>query len=142
VPVFDMADRPISGLELVFKWLFDKIVAITALILLSPVMVGTAIAIKLDSKDRCFFKQKRHGFNNELIDVYKFRSMRTVMSTSTRPKLVNQGRSARSPRSASSSAAPRSRLPQLFNVLKVVVDRRAAPHALQAKADNKLYYGQ
>src|SRR5690606_29846095 len=63
VPVFDMADRPISDWNLVFKWLFDKSVAVTALVLLSPVMILTAIAIKLESKGPVFFKQQRHGFN-------------------------------------------------------------------------------
>ncbi|MGN6683642.1 MAG: sugar transferase, partial [Devosia sp.] len=51
-----MVDRPISDWNLVFKWLFDKIVAVIALIVLSPVMVATAIAIKLDSKGPVFFK--------------------------------------------------------------------------------------
>jgi len=65
VPVFDMADRPISDWNLVFKWLFDKLVAVTALILLSPVMVATAIAIKLESKGPVFFRQKRDGAANQ-----------------------------------------------------------------------------
>ena len=141
VPVFDMADRPISDWNLVFKWLFDKIVAVTALILLSPVMVATAIAIKLDSKGPVFFKQKRHGFNNELIDVYKFRSMRTDMTDASAAKLVTKD----DPRVTRVGKFIRKtsidELPQLFNVLRgelSVVGPR--PHALQAKADDKLYY--
>ena len=43
-------------------------------------MLATAIAVKLDSKGPVLFKQKRHGFNNEIIEVYKFRSMYTDMS--------------------------------------------------------------
>ncbi len=141
VPVFDMADRPISDWNLVFKWLFDKIVAVTALILLSPVMVATAIAVKLDSKGPVFFKQKRHGFNNELIEVYKFRSMRTDMTDASAAKLVTRG----DPRVTRVGKFIRrtsiDELPQLFNVLRgelSIVGPR--PHALQAKADNKLYY--
>lgn len=141
VPVFDMADRPISDWNLVFKWLFDKIVAVTALILLSPVMIATAIAIKLDSKGPVFFKQKRHGFNNQLIEMYKFRSMRTEtldygaakQVTRDDPRVTAVGRFIRK--------TSIDELPQLFNVLKgelSIVGPR--PHALQAKADNKLYY--
>jgi Undecaprenyl-phosphate glucose phosphotransferase len=141
VPVFDMADRPISDWNLVFKWLFDKVVAVTALVLLSPVMLATAIAVKLDSKGPVFFKQKRHGFNNELIEVFKFRSMRTDMSDASAAKLVTKDdpRVTRVGRFIRKTSL--DELPQLFNVLRgelSVVGPR--PHALQAKADNKLYY--
>ncbi|WP_449396180.1 undecaprenyl-phosphate glucose phosphotransferase [Devosia riboflavina] len=141
VPVLDMADRPISDWNLVFKWVFDKLVAITALILLSPIMIATAIAIKLTSKGPVFFVQKRHGFNNQLISIYKFRSMRTDMLDAGAAKLVTKG----DPRVTRVGKFIRKtsidELPQLFNVLKgelSVVGPR--PHALQAKADNKLYY--
>ena len=141
VPVFDMVDRPISDWNLVFKWIFDKLVALTALILLSPVMIATAIAIKLDSKGQVFFKQKRHGFNNELIEIYKFRSMRTDMLDATASKLVTKD----DPRVTRVGKFIRKtsidELPQFFNVLRgelSVVGPR--PHALAAKADNILYY--
>jgi len=141
IPVFDMADRPISDWNLVFKWLFDKLVAITALILLSPVMIGTAIAIKLDSPGPVFFRQKRHGFNNQLLDMWKFRSMRTDTLDATATKLVTKD----DPRVTRVGKFIRrtsiDELPQLFNVLMgelSIVGPR--PHALSAKADNKLYY--
>jgi Undecaprenyl-phosphate glucose phosphotransferase len=141
IAVFDMADRPISDWNLVFKWVFDKVVALTALILLSPVMIATAIAIKLESKGPVFFMQNRHGFNNELIKIYKFRSMRTDMLDATASKLVTKD----DPRVTRVGKFIRKtsidELPQLFNVLKgelSIVGPR--PHALQAKADNLLYY--
>ena len=141
IPVFDMADRPISDWNLVFKWLFDKLVALTALILLSPLMLATAIAIKLDSPGPVFFRQKRHGFNNQLIDMWKFRSMRTDMLDLTASKLVTRD----DPRVTKVGKFIRKtsidELPQLFNVLMgelSIVGPR--PHALAAKADNQLYY--
>jgi Undecaprenyl-phosphate glucose phosphotransferase len=141
IAVFDMADRPISDWNLVFKWVFDKVVALTALILLSPVMIATAIAIKLESKGPVFFMQNRHGFNNELINIYKFRSMRTDMLDVGAVKLVTKD----DPRVTRVGKFIRKtsidELPQLFNVLKgelSIVGPR--PHALQAKADNQLYY--
>jgi Undecaprenyl-phosphate glucose phosphotransferase len=141
VPVFDIADRPISDWNLIFKWLFDKIVALVAIIVFSPVMIATAIAIKLESKGPVIFKQKRHGFNNELIEVYKFRSMYTDRSDANASKLVtkNDPRVTRVGRFIRKTSI--DELPQFFNVLKgelSVVGPR--PHALQAKADNKLYY--
>ncbi|MFP9137161.1 undecaprenyl-phosphate glucose phosphotransferase [Devosia sp. XGJD_8] len=141
IAVFDMADRPISDWNLVFKWVFDKLVAITALILLSPIMVATAFAIKLESRGPIFFMQSRHGFNNELIKIYKFRSMRTDMADQSAAKLVTKG----DPRVTKVGRFIRKtsidELPQLFNVLKgelSIVGPR--PHALQAKAANQLYY--
>ncbi|MFN4211390.1 MAG: undecaprenyl-phosphate glucose phosphotransferase [Devosia sp.] len=141
IAVFDMADRPISDWNLVFKWVFDKLVAITALILLSPIMVATAIAIKLESRGPIFFMQSRHGFNNELIKIYKFRSMRTDMADQSAAKLVTKGdpRVTRVGRFIRKTSI--DELPQLFNVLKgelSIVGPR--PHALQAKAANQLYY--
>lgn len=141
IAVFDMADRPISDWNLVFKWIFDKVVALSALILLSPIMLITAIAIKLESKGPVFFRQNRHGFNNELIKIYKFRSMRTDMLDQGAAKLVTKD----DPRVTKVGKFIRKtsidELPQLFNVLKgelSIVGPR--PHALQAKADNQLYY--
>ena len=141
VAVFDMADRPISDWNRVFKWVFDKLIAVTALVLLSPVMVVTAIAVKLESKGPVFFRQNRHGFNNELIGIYKFRSMRTDMLDAGAAKLVTKG----DPRVTKVGRFIRKtsidELPQLFNVLKgelSIVGPR--PHALQAKAANQLYY--
>jgi Undecaprenyl-phosphate glucose phosphotransferase len=141
VPVFDIADRPISDWNLVFKWLFDKIVALIAIIVFSPVMIATAIAIRLESKGPVIFKQKRHGFNNELIEVYKFRSMYTDRSDANASKLVtrNDPRVTRVGRIIRKTSI--DELPQFFNVLKgelSVVGPR--PHALEAKADSKLYY--
>ena len=46
-----------------------KIVGIIALLLLAPLMLAVAAAIKLDSRGPVLFRQKRHGFNNELIEI-------------------------------------------------------------------------
>ncbi len=141
VPVFDIADRPISDWNLVFKWVFDKLVALTALILFSPVMIATAIAIKLESPGPVLFRQKRHGFNNELIEILKFRSMYTDRTDANASKLVTRD----DPRVTKVGRFIRKtsidELPQFINVLKgelSIVGPR--PHALEAKAQNKLYY--
>ncbi|MDB5506502.1 MAG: UDP-phosphate glucose phosphotransferase [Devosia sp.] len=141
VPVFDMADRPISDWNLILKWLFDKVVALFAIVVLSPVMLATAIAIKLDSKGPVLFKQKRHGFNNTMVEIYKFRSMYTDKSDAAAATLVTKGdpRVTKVGRFIRKSSI--DELPQLFNVLKgqlSIVGPR--PHAMQAKADNQLYY--
>jgi FlaA1/EpsC-like NDP-sugar epimerase len=50
VPVLDLFDKPITDWDVVMKWLFDKIVGSIILLLTSPLMLFTAIAIKLDSR--------------------------------------------------------------------------------------------
>jgi Undecaprenyl-phosphate glucose phosphotransferase len=141
VPLIDVVDKPIADWDKVMKWVFDKIVGTLALIGLSPVMVAVAIAIKLDSKGPVFFRQKRFGFNNELIEVFKFRSMYTDMTDASASKLVTKGdpRVTRVGRFIRKTSL--DELPQLFNVmignLSLVGPR---PHALQAKADNRLYH--
>jgi Undecaprenyl-phosphate glucose phosphotransferase len=58
------------------KRLQDMILGLSALVLLSPVMAGVALAIRMDSPGPIFFRQRRHGFNHEEIVVWKFRSMK------------------------------------------------------------------
>lgn len=59
------------------KRAFDICVSLLALIVLSPIMLIIAIAVKIDSKGPVIFKQKRVGKNGKPFNFYKFRSMRT-----------------------------------------------------------------
>ena len=141
VPVIDVFDRPIADWDVVMKWLFDKIVGTLALIAAAPLMALIAVAIKLDSRGPVLFNQKRYGFNNDLIDVYKFRSMYTEAADPTASKLVtkNDPRVTRVGRIIRKASL--DELPQLFNVvfkgnLSLVGPR---PHAVNAKAQARLY---
>jgi len=141
VPVLDLFDKPIADWDVVMKWLFDKIVGTLALICFSPIMLLVALAIKLDSKGPVLFKQRRYGFNNELIEVYKFRSMYTDRTDLTAQKLVTRDdpRVTRVGRFIRKTSL--DELPQLFNVvfagnLSLVGPR---PHAVHAKAADRIY---
>ncbi len=141
IPVLDVFDKPVTDWDVVMKWLFDKIVGSLILIAVSPIMLVTAIAIKLDSRGPVLFKQRRYGFNNELIEVYKFRSMRVDQCDATASKLVQKDdpRVTRVGRFIRKTSI--DDLPQLFNVvfkgnLSLVGPR---PHAVHAKAENRLY---
>jgi Undecaprenyl-phosphate glucose phosphotransferase len=68
-------NRPISEWDLFLKDVFDRAVAAALLLLVLPVMVATAIAIKLDSPGPVLFRQKRLGFNGRPFSVFKFRTM-------------------------------------------------------------------
>jgi Undecaprenyl-phosphate glucose phosphotransferase len=141
VPVLDVADRPIADWDVVMKWLFDKVIGGLALLAALPAMAIVALAIKLDSKGPVLFKQKRYGFNNDLIEVYKFRSMYTDMTDVAAAKLVTKDdpRVTRVGRFIRKTSL--DELPQLLNVvfrgnLSLVGPR---PHAVSAKAESRLY---
>jgi Undecaprenyl-phosphate glucose phosphotransferase len=75
VKTLRLCRRPLSWDDLAVKRTFDIVVAAVALIALSPLLVVTALAIKLDSRGDVFFRQLRHGYNNKEIRVLKFRTM-------------------------------------------------------------------
>ncbi len=141
VPVLDLFDKPIADWDIVIKQTFDKVAGALALAALSPVLAATALAIKLDSPGPVLFKQKRFGFNNELIEVYKFRSMHVDQLDPTAAKLVTRDdpRVTRVGRFIRKTSI--DELPQLINVvfkgdLSLVGPR---PHAVHAKAADRQY---
>jgi len=140
VPMLDIFDKPINDWDSVAKRAFDIVFSLLGIVVLSPVMLATAIAIKLDSRGPVLFKQKRHGFNNEVIEVYKFRSMYADKSDASARQAVTKGdprvtRVGRFIRKASIDE-----LPQFFNALfgslSLVGPR---PHAVAAQTHNLLY---
>ncbi|WP_409565056.1 sugar transferase, partial [Methylobacterium sp. J-090] len=118
----------------------DRLVGLTMLVALSPVMLAVAAAVAVTSPGPILFRQKRYGFNNELIEVYKFRSMFVDQGDATAAKLVTRGDPRVTPVGRFIRRTSLDELPQLFNVIKgelSLVGPR--PHALQAKAANTLY---
>lgn len=141
VPMLDIFDRPINDWDSVAKRAFDITFSILGILVFAPVMLATAIAIKLDSKGPVIFKQKRHGFNNEVINVYKFRSMYVEQAdpTARKPVTKNDPRVTRVGRFIRKTSI--DELPQFFNVLAgnlSLVGPR--PHAVAAEAHNRLFY--
>ena len=140
VPVLDVFDKPLADWDVILKAVFDRSVAFGLVLALSPVMAAVALAVKLGSKGPVIFRQKRYGFNNELIEVFKFRSMFVDQNDSGAAKLVTKGDPRVTPVGRFIRKTSLDELPQLFNVLKgnlSLVGPR--PHALQAKAANALY---
>ena len=141
VPFLDVVDKPIADWDVVAKWLVDRVAGSLLLLLALPVMLLVALAIKLDSKGPVLFKQRRYGFNNELIEVYKFRSMYVDQSDAAASKLVTRDDPRVTPVGRFIRKTSLDELPQLINVvfggnLSLVGPR---PHAVQAKAENRLY---
>jgi Undecaprenyl-phosphate glucose phosphotransferase len=141
VPTLDVFEAPITDWDLVMKWLFDHLVGGLVLLLALPLMALVAVAIKLDSPGPVLFRQKRFGFNNERIDVLKFRSLYHDQADPLASKLVtrNDSRVTRVGRFIRRSSI--DELPQLFNVvfksnLSLVGPR---PHAITVKLQSRLY---
>ena len=107
---------PLSRIELMEKRLFDLIFAAIGLVLLTPLLVFIAAAIKLDGPGPVFFLQRRSGFNQQPFRIFKFRTMRTLddgdvikQATSCDPRVTRIGRWLR--------RWNIDEIPQLFNVL-------------------------
>jgi Undecaprenyl-phosphate glucose phosphotransferase len=141
VPMLEIFDRPIHDWDSVAKRAFDIVFALAGIVALSPVMLATALAVRLDSKGPALFRQKRLGFNNEVIEVYKFRSMYVDQNDAAAARLVTKGdpRVTRVGRFIRKTSI--DELPQFFNVLRgdlSLVGPR--PHAAAAKAQDRLYH--
>src|SRR5476651_1336367 len=141
VPTLDVFEAPITDWDLVMKWLFDHVVGAVILVLAAPLMALVALAIRLDSPGPALFRQKRFGFNNERIDVFKFRSMYHDQADPLAAKVVtkNDPRVTRVGRFIRKTSL--DELPQLFNVvfernLSLVGPR---PHAVQGKLKTQLF---
>ena len=140
LPLLAVFDRPLSGWNWFIKDVMDRVLAAILIVLLSPIMIAAWLAIRLESKGPAIFRQRRYGYNNELVEVFKFRSMYTDMSDATASRLVTKD----DPRVTKVGRFIRKtsidELPQLFNVLTgqlSLVGPR--PHATQAKAADELY---
>ena len=140
LPFLDIFERPIADWDAIMKRGFDLVFAFIALAVLSPLMLVTAAAIKLESRGPVFFKQKRHGFNNELIDIWKFRSLYHEMRDESCAKAVtrNDKRVTRVGRFIRKTSI--DELPQLLNVicgsLSLVGPR---PHVVNAQTNDRLW---
>ncbi|HEX8484856.1 MAG TPA: sugar transferase [Sphingomonas sp.] len=132
---------PLDMSQRIAKRSFDLALCIPALVALAPVLVITALAIKLDSRGPVFFKQRRIGRGNAFFEILKFRSMRVDMcdadgnqSTSRDDdRITRVGRFIR--------RTSMDELPQLLNVvggsMSLVGPR---PHALGSLAGEDLFW--
>ncbi len=139
VPVTLLADRPIRRWDAVTKSLEDLVLGALITLVLLPVLILVAVAIRLDSAGPIIFKQRRHTCNNREFEVYKFRTMRwsPVQTTDLKQTARDDDRITRLGRLLRASSL--DELPQLFNVLQgdmSLVGPR--PHAVNMRTENQL----
>lgn len=126
----NLVRRPLTQTEQGLKRTLDLVLTLPALLVLAPVFLCVAIAIKLESRGPVFFLQRRYGFNQETFRIVKFRSMHVAedgaqvrQATRSDPRVTRVGRVIR--------RFNIDELPQLLNVLRgemSLVGPR--PHAL------------
>jgi Undecaprenyl-phosphate glucose phosphotransferase len=108
---------PLRRHDLSIKRVFDLVLASLGLLLLSPLLLVTAIAIKCDSAGPVVFQQRRKGFNGREFAIYKFRTMSVLEDgPSIQQAQKNDERVTRLGRLLRSSSI--DELPQLFNVIR------------------------
>ena len=118
LPCLDLYDRPLGDWGPFLKAATDKTLAALALVALSPIFLAVALAVNWTSKGPVFFKQRRFGFNNELVEVYKFRSMYIDQTDANANKLVTKHDTRLTSVGRFIRRTSLDELPQIINVLK------------------------
>jgi Undecaprenyl-phosphate glucose phosphotransferase len=140
LPLVEASSRPLGDWQLVAKAIEDKVLAAVFIPLLAPLMLLIAILVKVTSPGPVLFKQRRFGFNNRLITVFKFRTMYIDAADELANTLVTRNDPRVTPIGALLRKTSLDELPQLFNVLRgemSIIGPR--PHAINAKAANCPY---
>ena len=130
-PIYQVIGKPMSGWDAIIKQVEDYTLALLIVILISPLLLLIAFGVWFDSGRPVLFRQKRLGYNNQVFDVFKFRTMRpetepatkTVQATKDDPRVTRLGHFLR--------RWSLDELPQLFNVLNGTMSLIGPrPHAL------------
>ena len=111
-----LRSAPLNPYQQALKRLFDVLLALIGLILLSPLLAVVAVLIKMNSPGPVFFRQRRRGYNQREFTIWKFRTMTTMddgasikQAVANDPRVTRVGRVLR--------RYNIDELPQLINVL-------------------------
>jgi exopolysaccharide biosynthesis polyprenyl glycosylphosphotransferase len=139
VPVAVVVRRRLAGARYVAKALMDRAVAGILIVACAPLLVGVAIAVRLDSRGPILFRQRRHGRNNAEFNVLKFRTMAWAGANSGNGAQQTRRGDLRVTRvGAFLRASSLDELPQLVNVLRgemSLVGPR--PHPVEMRTENR-----
>lgn len=135
-PLVRLYDQPLTGFSAFVKRVEDIVLSILILMLIAPLLIMIAIAVKISSPGAILFKQNRHGLRGEKFQVWKFRTM-TVCENGTEIKQATRNDARITKVGAFLRRTSLDELPQFFNVLQghmSIVGPR--PHAV---AHNEQY---
>ncbi len=137
IPLFNLSDTPMVGLNRLIKALEDRLLALLILVLISPLALLIAIGVKGSSPGPILFKQLRHGWDGRPIKIYKFRTMKVHRESGSTVTQASRHDDRVTPFGRFLRRTSLDELPQFFNVLQgrmSVVGPR--PHAI---AHNERY---
>lgn len=132
IPVLTLSETPLTGISKLAKSIEDKVLSFLILVLISPLFLVLAIAIKMDSSGPVFFRQNRTGWNGKAFNIWKFRSMYTTDNAEKDLRQAEKNDSRVTKVGAFIRKTSLDELPQLINVLTgdmSLVGPR--PHAVQ-----------
>jgi Undecaprenyl-phosphate glucose phosphotransferase len=118
LPVIGLRESPHFGLNVIVKRAMDIVLSLSALVLLSPLLVVLALLVKLTSSGPVFYRQERCGLNGQPFKMLKFRSMRMDAEGQTGAVWARKDDPRRTPLGAFLRSTSLDELPQLINVLK------------------------
>ena len=140
VPAVNLSGTPMGGSNSLIKGIEDRLLALLICVIISPLLLFIALAIKFTSSGAVLFKQKRHGWDGRIIKVYKFRTMKVHSDFDGEITQACKGDSRITPFGSFLRRTSLDELPQFFNVLQgrmSIVGPR--PHAVE---HNELYKDQ
>ena len=117
LPLHDVTQTQMSEMEQNVKWLFDRLVSLILLVLLSPLFAVLAVLVRRSSEGSVFYRQERIGRGGKPFWIYKFRTMYTDAET-TGPQLSHEGDKRVTPLGAKLRKYRLDELPQFYNVLR------------------------
>jgi exopolysaccharide biosynthesis polyprenyl glycosylphosphotransferase len=149
-----------KGMQFAVKHALDRVLAAVLLVLFSPILILSALAVKLSSPGPALFKQRRVGRDGRVFDFYKFRSMREPGRAETNGKNESaldfllagdiapggvEGEDRRTPIGRFLRSSSLDELPQLFNVLRgdmsLVGPRPERPEFVELFRNDIIRYG-
>ena len=116
VDTLSVFESPVNGMRRFYKRSFDIVFSFFAILAISPILLGVAIAVYLSSPGAIIFKQDRYGLDGRKIKVWKFRSM-TVTENSDKVTQAQKGDARITNVGSFIRRTSLDELPQFFNVL-------------------------
>lgn len=118
LPLINISESPMYGFNRILKFLEDKIIALAILILISPLMIGIAIGVKLSSPGPIFYRQQRVSWNGKPFMMLKFRSMPVDAESKSGAVWAKSGENRATTFGAFLRKTSLDELPQFIDVLK------------------------
>lgn len=117
-PLLICNNQELTNFQILFKRLIDIILSLISIVILLPIMLLVAVAIKIYDGGPVIFKQKRLTLNNKVFEIYKFRSMIVNAEKNGEARLASQNDNRITPVGKFIRKIRLDELPQIFNILK------------------------